>query len=82
VEQFLDPDLAERRRRLAAAAAAWHVTLQHGRLCHAGSARRDVAVTLSDTVIDVCEAVDATITVSNESDGLPIRNLLRVSWAW
>lgn len=36
----------------------------------------DVAITLSDTVIDVCEAVDATITVGNESDPLPIRNLL------
>ncbi|MEO0465543.1 MAG: hypothetical protein AAF216_03290 [Pseudomonadota bacterium] len=36
----------------------------------------DVAVTLSDTVIDVCEAVDATVTISNETDQLQIRNLL------
>jgi len=35
-----------------------------------------VGVTLSDTVIDVCETVDATITVGNQSDPLPIRNLL------
>lgn len=36
----------------------------------------DVAVTLSDNVIDVCEVVDATVTVGNGNNQLPIRNLL------
>jgi uncharacterized repeat protein (TIGR01451 family)/fimbrial isopeptide formation D2 family protein len=39
-------------------------------------ANGEIAVTLNDNIVDVCEVLDARITLNNENNAFPIRNLL------
>ncbi|MEM1105528.1 MAG: hypothetical protein AAGH87_03985 [Pseudomonadota bacterium] len=76
VNQFTTLTLASGSQSEDACALNGDIEFRQGDRVTWQRAAGNISLTLSDNIIDVCEVVDARLSVSNDADGLPIRNLI------